>query len=85
MNGTNFNQRANELYERAEKTMKGSFFGNFMRGRQDRADDSKELYLQAANCYKLSNDFNRALHCYEKCIECEENDADQAVHYREAA
>ena len=45
MDGSNFNQRANDLFERAEKTMRGSFFGNFMRGKQDRADDAKDLYL----------------------------------------
>jgi len=26
-----------------------------------------------------------ALKCYEKCIECEENEIDGATHYREAA
>ena len=85
MDGTNFNQRAVDLYERAEKAIKGSFFGNFMRGKQDRSDEAKELYLQAANCYKLSSDFEKALMCYEKCIACEESEADAAAHYREAA
>jgi tetratricopeptide (TPR) repeat protein len=85
MDGTNFNKRAKDLFDKAEKTVKGSFFGNLMRGKQDRADDAKDLYLQAANCYKLSNDFQNALMCYEKCIESEESEADAASHYREAA
>jgi tetratricopeptide (TPR) repeat protein len=85
MDGTNFNKRARDLYDKAEKTLKGTFFSNLTRGRQDRADDAKDLYLQAANCYKLSSDFQNAINCYEKCIECEENEADAATHYREAA
>lgn len=52
-----FITKAKELEARAEKTMKGSFFGNLMKGKQDRADEAKDLYLQAANCYKLSQDF----------------------------
>lgn len=56
-----------------------------MRGKQDRADEAKELYLQAANCYKLSQDFDAAILCYEECIKCEESDVDAAPHYREAA
>ena len=56
-----------------------------MRGKQDRNDEAKELYLQAANCYKLSQDFEKAIHCYEECIRCEESDVDSAPHYREAA
>lgn len=59
--------------------------GNLWRGKADRADEAKDLYLQAANCYKLSNDFKSALKCYEMAIQCEENEADAAPHYREAA
>lgn len=54
--------------------MKGSFFGNMMKGKADRADDAKELYLQAANCYKLQDDMESALRCYQECIKCEESD-----------
>ena len=53
MESTDFKSKAIELEKRAAKTQKGSFFGNMMKGKQDRADDAKELYLQAANCYKL--------------------------------
>ena len=56
-----------------------------MRTKQDRADEAKDLYLQAANCFKLGQDMDNALKCYEKCIECEESEADCAAHYREAA
>ena len=85
MNGSNFTKKAEDLYAKAEKMYKGSFFGNLMKGQQDRADDAKDLYLQAANCFKLSGDFENALKCYEKCIACEENESDSAPHYREAA
>ena len=45
MDGSNFTRKAGELFDKAEKTMKGSFFGNMMKGKQDRADDAKDLYL----------------------------------------
>lgn len=54
MNSSNFNSKGQDLFDKAEKTLKGSFFGNFMKGKQDRADDAKDLYLQAANCFKLA-------------------------------
>uniref|UniRef100_A0A7S3ILS1 Uncharacterized protein n=1 Tax=Strombidium inclinatum TaxID=197538 RepID=A0A7S3ILS1_9SPIT len=56
-----------------------------MRGKQDRAEDAKDLYLQAANCYKLGQQMDQAIECYELCIKCEESDRDAASHYREAA
>ena len=49
------------------------------------SDDAKDYYLQAANCYKLAENPNAAIKCYEKAIKCEENDADCAPHYKEAA
>ena len=85
MESTDFKSKAVELEKRAAKTQKGSFFGNMMKGKQDRADDAKELYLQAANCYKLQDDIESALRCYLKCIECEESEQDAAPHYRAAA
>ena len=39
---------------KAEKVQKGSFFGNFAKSKQDRNDEAKDLYIQAANCFKLS-------------------------------
>jgi hypothetical protein len=44
MEGSNFKVKGKELMARAEKVLKGSFFGNFMRGKQDRADEAKDLY-----------------------------------------
>lgn len=62
----------------AEKKLKGGFFSNFMNSKTDRMDEAKELYGQAANCFKLSNNFDKAIECYHKCIECEENSIDSA-------
>ena len=56
-----------------------------MRGKQDRADEAKDLYLQAANCFKLSQDLQNAVLSFEKAIKCEENEVDAAPHFREAA
>lgn len=64
MDNSDFKAKAVELEKRATKTMKGSFFGNLMKGKEDRADEAKELYLQAANCYKLQGDQDSALRCY---------------------
>lgn len=41
-------------------------------------DEAKELYGQAANCYKLCSNWEKAIDCYKKCIECEENENDVA-------
>lgn len=45
MDNADFKAKAVELEKRASKTKKGSFFGNFMKGKGDRADEAKELYL----------------------------------------
>jgi hypothetical protein len=42
------------LEARGDKTLKGSFFGNLMKGKADRADEAKEFFTKAAHCYKLS-------------------------------
>ena len=80
-----FGEKARDLYSKAEKTLKGSFFGNLTKGKQDRADDAKDLFLQAANCYKLAQDMENAYNCYQRCIDCEESEQDAAAHYKEAA
>jgi len=85
MQNTHFLTKANDLYAKGEKTIKGSFFGNLSRSKADRQDEAKELFLQAANCFKLAQDPDQALVCYEKCIECEESEIDAAPHFREAA
>ena len=56
-----------------------------MKGKQDRNDDAKDLYLNAANCWKLAQQFDKAYECYMKCVECEEDESDAAPHFREAA
>ena len=33
MNGSNFTKKASELFDKAEKTMRGNFFGNMMKGK----------------------------------------------------
>ena len=85
MDNSDFKAKAMELEKRATKTQKGSFFGNLTKGKADRADEAKELYLQAANCYKLQDDHESALRCYLQCIKCEESEQDAAPHYRAAA
>ena len=85
MEGKSFSSKGNDLKAKADKKLKGSFFGNLMKGKSERQDDAKELYVQAANCYKLSQDFESAVLCYELCIKCEENELDAAGYYKEAA
>ena len=85
MEGSSFEAKGLEFKRKADKVLKGSFLGNFMRGKQDRADEAKDLYQQAANCYKLAQNFDEALNCYQKCIECEEKETDAAPYYRDAA
>ena len=41
---TGFLSKAEDMEKRADKIMKGSFLGNFMRGKQDRADEAKDIY-----------------------------------------
>ena len=53
--------------------------------KSDRKDDAKELYSQAANCYKHARDTDQALVMYMRCIECEEDDGFKAGYYKEAA
>ena len=50
-------------------------------------DEAKELYSQAANCYKLSKNWERAVESYLKCVECtsEEDSSDTASYYLDAA
>lgn len=85
MESTDFKSKAVELERRATKSLKGSFLGNLMKGKGDRQEDAKDLYIQAANCYKLNEDMDSALRCYQRCIECEATEQDAAPHYKEAA
>ena len=65
--------------------MIGSFWKNLSNSKQDRMDEAKEIFQQAANCFKLSQQWKRATECYLKCVECEEGDASGATYYMEAA
>lgn len=85
MESSSFQTKAIDFQKKAEKHQKGSFFGNFMRGKQDRNDEAKDLYLNAANCWKLAQQLDKAYECYMKCVECEEDEGDSAPHFREAA
>lgn len=49
-------------------------------------DDAKELFQQAANCFKLSKRWDRAVDANMRCIECAPgDDGEQAGYYLEAA
>ena len=64
----------------------GGFFKNMMSSKQDRMDEAKELYAQAANCFKLSKNFEKAVECYQKCVNCSgEDDTEVAGYYLDAA
>jgi hypothetical protein len=54
--------------------MIGGFFKNLMSSKEDRVDEAKELFQQAANCYKLSKDFEKAVAAFLRCIECSPGD-----------
>lgn len=65
--------------------LKGSFFGNLMKGKADRQDEAKEFFEQAANCYKHNRDFESALEMYMLCADCEKDDQFKANYYRDGA
>ena len=60
---------------------------NMMSSKTDRMEDARELFQQAANCYKLSKNMDRAVDSLMRCIECcaASEDSDQANYYLEAA
>ena len=61
---SNFSAKGQEFRLKAESTIKGSFFGNLMKGKAERLDEAKEYYQQAANCYKHAQDPNTAVDMY---------------------
>ena len=83
--GVNFVVKAAELRSKGDAALKGSFFGNFFASKQDRKDEAKELYQQAANCYKHAKDHKQALEMYMRCVECEADDGFKAGFFKEAA
>ena len=65
----------------------GGFLKNLMSSKADRMDEAKELYQQAANCYKLTKNWEEAVQCLLKCIECTppEDERETGGFYHEAA
>lgn len=96
--GTNFNKKADDLVAQAEKKLKGNspillcsylggFFKNLMQAKADRMDEAKELFQQAANCYKLTKNWEAAVQSLQRCVECtpEGEDRDLGGIYHEMA
>ena len=81
----NFIVKAAELRGKADGILRGGFFSNMFSSKQDRKDDAKELYQQAANCYKHARDHKQAIDMYLKCVECEADDGFKANYFKEAA
>jgi hypothetical protein len=44
MESNSFNIKGIDFEKKGDKTLKGSFFGNLMKGKSDRSDEAKELY-----------------------------------------
>lgn len=65
----------------------GGFFKNLTTSKEDRMDEARELYAQAANCYKLAKDWNRAAEANMRCVSCSTltDNSDIANYYLEAA
>ena len=83
---TNFKAKADSCVQQAEKKLKGGFFKNLMQSKEDRLDEAKELFQQAANCYKLCKNYDLAVACLKRCIECSPgDDSEQAGFLLEAA
>jgi len=73
------------MRKKGEAALKGSFFGNLMKGKTERQDDAKEFFSQAANCYKLDKKLEESVEMYLKCAECESEEGFKANFYRDAA
>ena len=78
-------KRADDFRKEADKKLKGSFFGNLVNGKEDRDREAKDLYQQAANCYKAANDRDSAIECLMRCIDCEPESMSKADLMTEAA
>jgi len=80
-----FAKQGQEFKDKADKTLSGSFFSNLFGSKDDRKSDAKDLYLKAANCFKLAEDKYQAVDMYLKCVEMEENPSQKGNHFKEAA
>jgi len=58
-----------------------------MQPKTDRLDEAKDLFQQAANCYKLSKNWETAVQSLQRCVECtaEGEDRDLGGIYHEMA
>eukprot|EP00747_Dinoflagellata_sp_TGD_P167429 gnl/TRDRNA2_/TRDRNA2_191845_c0_seq1.p1 gnl/TRDRNA2_/TRDRNA2_191845_c0~~gnl/TRDRNA2_/TRDRNA2_191845_c0_seq1.p1 ORF type:complete len:294 (+),score=96.98 gnl/TRDRNA2_/TRDRNA2_191845_c0_seq1:89-970(+) len=76
---------AQELVKKADAKLKGGFFSMFTGGPS--YDEASDLYMQAANQFKLSKEWQEAANCFEQCAFCAEKSGsatDQANHLQEA-
>jgi alpha-soluble NSF attachment protein len=48
-------------------------------------EEAKELFEKAAGSYKVAQQWEKAVDCYMRCIECEEDEGTCATYYGEAA
>lgn len=79
-------KEALKLIDTANKKIKGSFFGNIFNSQSTRYEEGLDLYVKAANMFKLAKNWEKAGECFEKCGEIEEKlDSDPASHYLEAS
>lgn len=49
----------------------GSFFGNIMSNKAERAEEAIELFKQAATNYKLAKRWDDSAKAYLECVECD--------------
>ena len=73
VDSSNFIKKGDDFRQEAAARLKGSFFGNFMSSKADRQEQAKELYQQAANCYKAGRDPEQAVECMMLCLELEQD------------
>jgi len=65
--------RANDLVQQAERKLQGSrgFLGGMFGGGNSRSEEAAELYLKAANLYKLAKSWERAGEVFKLAAECQ--------------
>ncbi len=78
-------KNADQFKTEADAKRKGGFFGNFFNSKEDRDNEAKELYKQAANCYKAGGDRDSAIDCLLLCVQCEPEPQPKASYLGEAA
>lgn len=66
-----FTVKADNFRKEGDAKLKVGFFGKMLSSKTDREAEAKELYQQAANCYKAANDRESAIECLQLCMELE--------------